>query len=382
MNAEIRRMLRKKLLASRARLMRTRPFFALMLMYVRFVAVAETEQLSTNGIGIFFSAEYLISLAPAELDYLLCHQSMHILRGDIWRPLALSGDAYHRRCDAEIEAELEHCGLTKQCCGHFRCLTGELRGMRMIDTDRFWSIGEAPDEDAVVVLEGSCDDVYSNGERLRALWEIRLSAAAKTCDARQDKVGNLPLMVKRRLGQAHPSCLNRRKALREIIEEQTYDYSFSPPDRRYSDGDFYLPDFHEEDFVPRDVLFWVDTSGSMDEDTLATIYAELAAALAQFRGKLIGKLGFFDTEASDPKPFSSVGELLGIVPVGGGGTDLSAPFAYVGREYRRTLPSCMVILTDGDADFPPKKDAMGIPTLWIFTDREAKAPWGKAVFLP
>lgn len=204
----------------------------------------------------------------------------------------------------------------------------------MIDIDRFRSDREGAGEDGVVVPEAAYDDVYSNGDRLRALWQIRLSAAAKTCESRKDGGGNISEMVKRWLGRGHRSAPDRRKALREMIEEQTYDYSFSPPDRRYSDGDFYLPDYHEEDFTPRDILFWVDTSGSMDEDTLATIYAELADALVQFRGKLIGKPGFFDTDAFEPKPFSTVGELLNIVPVGGG-TDFSAPLPMSGRNTRR-----------------------------------------------
>ena len=66
-----------------------------------------------------------------------------------------------------------------------------------------------------------------------------------------------------------------------------------PPDRRMQDSEFFLPDFNETAIEPKEVLFAVDTSGSIDDGMLDTVYAELAGALEQFGNRLQGILAFF-----------------------------------------------------------------------------------------
>ena len=38
-----------------------------------------------------------------------------------------------------------------------------------------------------------------------------------------------------------------RKLLNSFIQEEVFDYSFTPPDRRNCDSEFFLPDFNEKD---------------------------------------------------------------------------------------------------------------------------------------
>lgn len=414
--------LRRKLIASRGRLMQEHSFFALMLMHVKFVAIPDMKQMSNNGICIFFSPDYLLSLGASELDYLLCHQMLHILCGDIWRPLSSAGDEYHYRCDEDVEEELRLYGFNKKVCGHYRCIAPLRWGdkdRRMIDTDRYWGDVDNVGQSGTVVLDTAekdaqptalpvkklmkqvSDETHRGGqtacdaeaespfqrelsmpdaEQLKMQWFLRMSVMAEICGQQSaDEQGSLALLLQRLLGKAGEPRVDWRKMLRQFIEEKTHDYAFCPPDKRYSDGEFFLPDFNDEAFQPRDILFWVDTSGSMDEDTLAAVYAELTAALTQFQGKLQGKLGFFDALATEPLPFSSVSDLVSIMPVGGGGTDFYAPFDYVKEHCRTELPACMVVLTDGKAEFPPQSYAMGIPVLWVFTEKKAEAPWGSSV---
>ena len=54
---EDRLLFKKKIISSRALLMRNHPFFALLLMHMRYVAVPDMEQISTNGETIFFSPD-------------------------------------------------------------------------------------------------------------------------------------------------------------------------------------------------------------------------------------------------------------------------------------------------------------------------------------
>jgi predicted metal-dependent peptidase len=198
-------------------------------------------------------------------------------------------------------------------------------------------------------------------------------------DGSNDGQGYVSELMKRIIEKLRRPRIDWRKILNDFISEQVSDYSFSPPDRRFEETGFYLPDFNEKELVNKDVLFMVDTSGSVDDETLAAVYSELKGALLQHEGRLCGKLGFFDSEATDPVPMSSVQELMSIVPVGGGGTDFYSVFTLL--DNKNETPSCIIIFTDGEASFPPESRARGIPVLWIIVNSNVTAPWGKTVIM-
>ncbi len=173
--------------------------------------------------------------------------------------------------------------------------------------------------------------------------------------------------------------LDWRMLLNAFIQENVCDYSFSPPDRRLQDCDFFLPDFNETDIAPLDVLFAVDTSGSIDDRILSAVYGELCGAVEQFSGNLRGILVFFDTRAYPPVPFVSQGDLLRIIPRGGGGTDLSCVFRCLPKHALH--PGSIVVFTDGQGVFPPESAAMNIPTLWLLSRSDVRVPWGRCAWL-
>ena len=121
----------------------------------------------------------------------------------------------------------------------------------------------------------------------------------------------------------------------------------------------------------------IDTSGSISDKMMTAAYSEVKGALDQFDGKLCGRLGFFDTEIIEPKPFSSVEEFIVIRPAGGGGTDFQIIFDYVRRYMAEEPPASIIILTDGYAPFPEERSADGIPVLWLINNDKVVPPWGK-----
>ena len=108
---------------------------------------------------------------------------------------------------------------------------------------------------------------------------------------------------------------------------------------------------------------------------IAAAYSEICGAVDQFGGKLTGMLGFFDAAVYEPKPFSKVGDIKKICPVGGGGTSFDIIFDFVSRLEER--PASIVVLTDGYAPFPPERAAMGIPVIWLICNEEVTPPWGR-----
>lgn len=215
---------------------------------------------------------------------------------------------------------------------------------------------------------------------LRDAWLKRLDDVSKIVSITDpsNTCGSVPLCAERLLKDIKKSQTDWRRVLDEFVQEEICDYSFSPPDRRFSETDFFLPDYNEKDATEvKNILFMVDTSGSISDDMIELAYAEIRGAIDQFGGKLEGWLGFFDTVVVEPKPFSDISELNVIRPYGGGGTNFDVIFEYVNEKMVGTPPSCIVILTDGYCSFPGEEKANEIPVLWIINNDEVTPPWGK-----
>ncbi len=181
-----------------------------------------------------------------------------------------------------------------------------------------------------------------------------------------------------RMWQANdPSTVDWRKLLCDIVQCDVIDYTFSPPDKRFADRDIFLPDYGVVDQKFKEVLFMVDTSGSISRSVLNGVFAELKGAITQFDGALPGILGFFDSLVYPLIPFHSISDLSSAVPVGGGGTDYCELFNYIRKNISPDSISSIVIFTDGQAEFPPIPLNDNIPVLWLFSKANVSAPWGR-----
>lgn len=416
--------------------MATNPFFALLLMYLKFVAVPDMKKMSTNGRCIYFSPDFVDKLYEHELDYILCHQIMHIIYGHIWRPYDREGDDYHFACDILINTLLTNCGFIEDRYAHLGNVYRKVqskdkspaemtpeeiyedlpyslyifdertRSKFLMDSDLWWNekedvgnfgeiILDLPELDGMLreskdelggcsVEDGVSKETDSGSGRaegdLKREWQGRAASAASGVASMGDNskgYDDVPDFVKRMIDKMKEPTIDWKKILNNFVQERICDYSFAPPDRRFSDFEFFLPDFNEKDFVSKEVLFMVDTSGSVKDEDLAIVYSEIRGAIEQFGGKLTGKLGFFDADVTPPLPFENVGDLMSIIPYGGGGTNFTVIFDYIRNHCKDELPSCIVIFTDGDGPYPSESEAMGIPILWIINNFDITPPWGK-----
>lgn len=235
------------------------------------------------------------------------------------------------------------------------------------------AIGFGKDE----LAEGK-DKQSSNGWDRRANNDLQsLRSVAKG----KDEVGVEEGFVERVWQRVNAGRMNWHKLLNSFIQEEVYDYSFTPPDRRMQDLEFFLPDYNVLTERPKEVLFMVDTSGSISDDTLSAVYGEICNALTQFNGGLVGVLCFFDMRVYNPVYFSDIGNLLQIKPCGGGGTNYDCIFDYVGRTMTIGAPANIVIFTDGEATFPDESAANNIPVLWLFSNKGVRPAWGKYAYV-
>lgn len=237
-------------------------------------------------------------------------------------------------------------------------------------------------------LDGRIDDhSFWEGESCygteRDIWLQRMIEAtdiiAKTTSSKGR--GTVPLAAERIIQELRDAKLDWRTILNDFIQEEICDYSFAPPDKRMEDSPFFLPDFNEKDEAVKDILFMIDTSGSMGDDAITECYSEIYGAIMQFNGKLQGKLGFFDAVVVEPTEFTDEEEFKIIRPKGGGGTSFHIIFDYVKEKMIDNPPVSIVILTDGYAPFPDVSDTDNIPVLWIINNNAVEPPWGKVARL-
>lgn len=212
------------------------------------------------------------------------------------------------------------------------------------------------------------------------MWMSHIKAAKEAMEQRfgSETRGLVPACVERKFDELEKPITDWRTVLNEFIQEEINDYSFTPPDRRFDDSPFFLPDYNEKDDSVRDILFFIDTSGSMSDGMITQAYSEIKGAIDQFNGKLTGWLGFFDAVIVPPVRFEDEGEFRIIRPKGGGGTDFDIIFRYVQEEMEEP-PISIIILTDGYAPYPDEKEAMGIPVLWMINNEKSNPPWGRVV---
>ena len=239
------------------------------------------------------------------------------------------------------------------------------------DDHTFWNGSEE---------DGKDGDSY--GCSMKDIWLERMVEATDVVENLRIKEGSssrgtVPVCVQRVLKDLLEPQTDWRTVLDNFIQEEITDYSFNPPDRRFQDSPFLLPDYNEKEESVKDLLFMIDTSGSMSDRMITQAYSEIKGAIDQFNGHLAGWLGFFDAAVVEPKPFADEDEFRIIRPEGGGGTSFDVIFEYVAEKMEDHLPESIIILTDGYAPFPKEAKALGIPVLWIINNKKVTPPWGK-----
>lgn len=404
----------RRLLLSRIRILCNHGFYGLLLMHMIYSVDEELKTAATNGVRIIFGTKFLDSLSDSELDFVMMHEILHVVLQHCMRGEKFDHDLFNIACDIVVNSNilLENNMDTKSITlkgfgvsmhlapggneGHeytaeqvYNMLLQNAMPKEGPGDEKGNSNSQKNDDNGGKTTtdskkSGGWDDHSQWGENaensaLRNEWVKNLKDACEAISMQEASNGRgiIPLFAKRILEELRKPQTDWRTILNDFIQEKINDYSFSPPDRRFDDSPFFLPDFNEKDDIVEDILFMIDTSGSMSDEMITAAYSEIKGAIDQFNGKLKGWLGFFDAAVIEPKPFENEEEFRIIRPVGGGGTDFQIIFEYVQQHMQDKLPASIIILTDGCAPFPPEKLAMVIPVLWLLNNELIEPPWGK-----
>jgi len=417
----------KKLLLSRMRILLRNPFYGQLLMNINIGLDENCNTAYANGDKICFSPEFLEQLSEDEVDFVLHHEILHIVLKHCYRfepknkqnPLL-----FNIACDMVVDSTIfksynyDESKIVIQGESRIHKLpngdeaheyTVEQvfdilynRAIKQISDDGLGKVGGQGDGNGKSSKGNKTNGISQNGnfkddhdkwkvtdnqEKLDNVDRIIVNSVLNAKKMQNNGglkgnygAGNIPDFAEKIYKEITEPKLDWRIILNNFIQEEINDYSFSPPDRRI-EGPFFLPDFNGTDQEVKDILFMIDTSGSMSDKQITEMYSEINGAINQFNGKLQGWLGFFDADVTPPIPFKDVDELKKIKAYGGGGTNFSCIFKYVFKHMEDNLPVAIIILTDGFADFPKKEITKSIPVLWILNNDSVKPPYGKVIVI-
>ena len=402
----------RRLILARMHLLSTHGFFGLLLMHAEFALDFDIETAATDGKKIYFSPSFMDSLSDKELQFVLMHEIMHIAFGHCLRQGNRDNARFNIACDIVINScilqasdwdkdsiTLKKWGESMHVAPNKRegCLYTAEEVYEMLPNLSKGKKKGVTSESGGTKGQNNSDNKNGNGWdnhdkwkndksepteeelEMQAEWQQRVKNAAKAIEIRESVlgVGKVPLLAERLLKELSEPQIDWREILSNFIQEEIADYSFSPPDKRYGDSPFFLPDLNDTEVSVKNILFMIDTSGSMDDKMVTAAYSEIKGAIDQFDGKLQGLLGFFEAEVVPPVPFYDEESFKVIKPRGGGGTDFSSVFHYVEEKMKDDLPASIIILTDGYDSFPKESSAHGIPVLWVINNEDVNPPWGK-----
>ena len=198
-------------------------------------------------------------------------------------------------------------------------------------------------------------------------WTIATAQAEATAKAMGSGAGDAARAIRE---QVAPRVDWRDILRRYLSAAAKSDYAWTPPNRRYIARGLYLPSLRSETLGP--VVIAVDTSGSIDDATLAAFSAEITAILDEAAPEAIHVV-YCDAAVTGTETYTP-GDIIALAPQGGGGTAFRPVFDWIARS--DIQPVCVVYLTDLDGDdFGPEP---ACPVLWVSTDL-TNAPFGEVI---
>ena len=392
----------RRILIARMSVLANSGFFGLLLMHMKFALDDTIGTAATDGERIYFDPKFLDELTDSELMFVLMHEIMHVALRHIFRTGDRDNRGFNIACDIVVNSNILQASgmdvksITLSKYGESMHMAPDGREGYNYTAEEVYEmlpaaticIGTASMSGSVSSGSGRgnggfCDDHSKWGsakdEALEAVWTNRIRDAYEASSTRSSGKGRgtLPAGIEREIREIMEPKTDWRVLLNDFIQEEIADYSFMPPDHRFTDSPFFLPDFNDTEAVVKNILFMIDTSGSMSDEEITQAYSEIRGAIDQFGGRLEGWLGFFDAEVVTPVPFSDKDGFSVIRPKGGGGTDFEVIFDYVEKNMADMEIASIIIMTDGWAPFPKEAASMGIPVLWMIDNEEITPPWGK-----
>lgn len=368
------------------------PFFGLLCSKLRFAIDPNCETACTDGETIYFGKEFSYDLSSEELAFILMHELMHVVQGHCFYPAECDGRLRNVAADIVVNSilldELRIPDITIAGCEVMH-LTPEGKEGRLYTVDQVYDMLVKECKKTGISESDAFGDKFlddhskwgslENSTYSRVIMQQSIYGIVEQL-TKGGGFGLVPNLAKRMVEEIKNPPVDWRTILNDFIQTEVTDYSFSPPDKRFSASDVLLPDFNDTQEKIENVFIAVDTSGSISDRDLSLALNEIKGALDQFEERFSGWLSYFDAKVSEPEPFENYSEVKNIKILGNGGTSFEAVFEKAKERFNGDL-SCIIVITDGYAFYPDIKETLGVPVLWVMNNDRITPPWGKVVVM-
>jgi predicted metal-dependent peptidase len=390
---------------ARAALLVGAPFWGVLSLRLAPIEDASIRTMQTDGVSIRFNPDFVAGLSRAVLRSAIGHETMHCAALHHTRRGTRDPRRWNIACDYAINPLLVAAGfelpdgvlLDPAYAGlsaediydklpHDAGDNGNDQNGGHRDRDDPGGIGGVSDPPAADDGSGDANPVGQRNQtnqpasrarshvpspadlrRHEEAWAIATAQAEATARAMGHGAGDAARAIRE---QVAPKVDWRDVLRRYLAAAAKSDYAWTPPNRRHIARGLYLPSLRSESLGP--VVVAVDTSGSIDNATLAAFAAEVTAILDEAAPEAIHVV-YCDDAIAGTETYQP-GDAIALTPRGGGGTAFRPVFDWIARS--DVQPVCAIYLTDLDGrEFGPAPD---YPVLWVSTER-TNAPFGEVL---
>lgn len=387
---------RQMVQSARTALVLDQPFFGVLALHLDVLEDPTCKTAWTDGKTLGYSPTFVQSLSQDELKGLIAHEVMHCACGHCWRRDVREPKKWNVATDYAINAVLTEAGFKLPANG---LLDAQFNGQHaewIYDRipnqppdqepqsgqgSGYGEVRDSPnDSDGTPDPAGQNDSGDANGQEQgqgsgqspapsEAEWQQLTKQAATLAQ------GKLPASMRRLIAEATRPSVDWRSVLRRFVQDTCKsDYTWTRPNRRYLASGLYLPALHAESCGR--IVVAVDTSGSVDDVTLAQFASELRSIVAEVRPRETVVV-YCDAAVNHTDEYGPDDHLELSSAYGGGGTAFSPVFDQIADT---EPPVCVVYLTDLYGSFPDT--APDYPVLWaVYGSNRNDPPFGERVEL-
>ncbi len=325
---------------------------------------------ATNGKRVLYNPEFVSDLSDDELKFLVAHECMHPMLEHNFRRQSRDPKKWNIAADFVINQLLVEEGIGKFIEGG--CLNKALYDAGQGVSEQIYTLlpdqgegdGDGPGGTGSDLEDG--DGTASEQAAQAAEWKVKVAQAAQAAKM----MGKLSAGMARLVDSILNPTVDWRDVLQKfVVKHKTDERSFARPNRRFLSQGMYMPSRSGEVMGP--IAFFVDCSGSVDDQQLAQMAAEMRMVHEDLRPEKMHVV-YFDSTVSHYECYGP-DDALDIRFHGGGGTDVRAAFDYLEAEGHADTVVCTIVLTDGYTPYP---EGCNYPLIWAMTT-DMTAPFGE-----